>query len=620
MLKGFINTTNIIILCVALVSINFIASKIKFKADLTGVGLYTLSEGSKKIVKAIDDEVTIKYFFSRSHGNLPVQIKNYGQRVEELLHEFASHSSNLSVEVYDPKPDSDEEELAVKCGINSAQAGENDPFYMGAAVIYHDKTYRIPLFDPRREAFLEYDVASLLAKLKESGGKKTAGILSGFPLSKPFTPQVDQEDNAGGENWLFVEELKNQYEIKEIENTTEEIPSDISLLLVLHPRNISEKTEYALEQYILKGGKAVICVDPSAQSIPDKNSPYAQYGMSPQTSSDLKNVFKMLDIEYDSEKVVADNEHGTRVTMSGRGAVQYPYWLSLDNTCVNKNTVLASQLNTLLFVEPGFFTLKSDSKNSYESILNSGSASGTILSKKLGFSGAQNFDDYDKQNKSLSLAGIVKGRFSSAFKKKPEGSKYSLDHKDASDAENSVIIIGDVDFLCNRYALRQLNFFGQKMLQPLNQNVAFLSNALEFIAGNSELISIRSRGSFIRPFVRVEGLEKAAQAKWLTVEKELTDKIQELQKKLNELQKASADGNSLTLSTQQQAEINKFKEEQMKAKKKRREVRNNLRQDIERMGTMLTALNITIVPILVLLTGLYIYIKRNRGKSILTRS
>lgn len=615
--QSLINATNIVILFLALLSINFIGTKLHWKLDLTEDGLYTLSEGTKKIIKSIDDEAVIKYFFSKSNEGLPIVLKNYGRRVEELLREFAGHSSNLKVEAYDPKPDSDEEETAVKYGISGAQTGV-ESFYMGAAVLYQDKTYQIPFFDPRKEIFLEYEIASMLAKLKESGGKKVLGILAGFPVSQPkLPPRMNMPTDEG--DWLFVKELEKIYEVKELGGDTDEIPADISLLLVLHPKGISEKTEYAVEQYILRGGKAVLAVDPSAKSDPEQNSPYAQYGMQKSGSSDLKNIFKMLEIEYSPDKVVVDKDHATRVGTAG-GAVQYPYWLSLDSGSFNKDVILTNQLNSVLLVESGFFKLKSESKSTYLSLLNSSNASGTIDAQRLSFISPRDLDSYEKVNQSLSLAGVIKGTFKSAFNKKPAESEYSAEHLEQASGKNSVLLIADIDFLNNSYALRKLRFFGQTILQPINQNIVFLTNALEFISGNSELISIRSRGTFNRPFDRVAEIEKKAQAKWFNIEKELTEKIQGLQQKLNDLQKAKTRDNQVIMSREQQQEINKFKIEQLQVKRKRREVRKNLRQDIERLGTMLTILNISLVPVIVLILGLYIYRRRSQGNTVFKRS
>jgi len=613
--KKFLNLTNIAILIVSLFSFNFIVSKINIKIDMTANKLYTLSEGSKKIVKSIDEEVTIKYFFSASNDTLPIMIKNYGKRVEELLHEFADYSGNLNVESFDPRPDSDEEELAAKYGIAGVQAGNEEPFYMGAAVLYQDTIHKIPFFDPRKETFLEYEIASLLAKLKNSAEKKVLGILAGFQMSSPQMPPQFARNNQQQDDWMFLQEFEKIFEIKKIDKTVEEIPEEVSLLLVFHPEGVSEATEYAIEQYILSGKRAVIVVDPSAKSVPKQNSPYAAYGMPSTTSSDLKHVFKALEVKYDSTKVVVDDVHATRVN-SQNGPVRYPFWLSLNEESFNKDMVLTNQLNSVLFIETGFFGLIDGAKNTYTSLINSSSTAGVIDSQKLAFISPENFDDYDKIHKQLSLSGLVKGKFKSSFAGKPKDSKYSLPHINEADNENSVLIIGDVDFLNNQYSLRELNFFGQTMIQPINQNIVFASNVLEFISGSPDLISIRSRGTFSRPFERVEQIEQEAQAKWFNVEKELTRKIQQVQAKLNSLQTAKTEDNKLVLSAAQKREIENFKLEQIEFKKQRRDVRKNLRQDVERLGTILTVMNMTLIPLLVLVFGLYVYLRRSQGRDI----
>ena len=617
-LKGVISVSNVLVLFLALLSINFIASKFYWKLDFTQDQLYTLSDGSKKIIKAIDDETIIKYFFSRSSETLPVMVKNYGKRVEELLKEFTAHSPNLIVEAYDPKPDSDEEEMAVKYGINGVQAGGGESFYMGAAVLYLDKVYKIPFFDPRKENFLEYEIASMLSKLRDTGEKKILGILSPLSLSTPAAvPGMKQ--NSGKEDWLFVEELRKMFTIKILEKDTDEISVDISLLLVLHPKEIPENTEYAVEQYILAGGKAVLAVDPSARSDPMQKSPYARYGITQANKSDLKNIFNMLQVDFDPSKVVVDSDDATRVN-TPQGMIQYPFWLSLGKDSFNKDIMVTSMLNSVLFVEPGLFKLKSDSSYIYTSLINSSSSSsGTIDATKLSFISPQEYNNYDKLDSSFSLAGMVSGKFKSVFTEKPEGSQYSLEHVSVADKENSVLLIADADFLNSRYSLRKLSFLGQTILQPINQNIAFLTNILDYVSGSSDLISIRSRGTFNRPFTRVEEIEKKAQAKWFRVEKELTDKIQQVQQKLNKIQMAKTQDNQLVLSREQQDEINKFKIEQMQFKRKRREVRKNLRQDIERLGTVLTLLNMTVVPTILLLIGFYVYIRRSQGKPIFRR-
>jgi ABC-type uncharacterized transport system involved in gliding motility auxiliary subunit len=506
--------------------------------------------------------------------------------------------------------------MAARYGIHAAQTPDGTTFIMGAALQFQDKTFAIPFFDPRKEMFLEYEIASLLARTKETQSRTVLGLLSGVALKAQQFTQPLNAQQATPEDWLFVQELERIFETRELAATVEEIPSDIDLLLVLHPLNISAATEYAIEQYILRGGKVAIIVDPSARTVPDTSQAGAQYGRPQASRSTLATLFKTLGVQYDDKLVVADPQHSTRVS-SRSGPLQYPYWLSLTTDSFNREQIITSQLNTMLLIEPGFFKPMPGADVAFTPLISTSASPGTINSSQLAFITPQNADRYQTVKGPLALAALTTGRFKSAFSGKPPGSQYSGEHRAQATGENTVLLIGDVDCINNSYSLRQLKFLGQDIVQPLNQNIAFLTNALEFITGSTELISIRSRGTFQRPFERVADIEKKAQAKWFNEEQKLTDKIQELQQKLNEMQRARSQDNQLLLSSEQQAEIDRFKIEQLEFKRKLREVRKNLRQDIERLGTVLAVLNITVVPILVLLAGLYMYFRRAHGKPLL---
>jgi len=614
--NSLLSAANILILCAALVCLNFIVAQINLKIDLTRDELYTLSEGSRAIVDQVEDDAVIQYFFSQSEANLPIMLKDYGHRVQELLAQFAALSPQLRLEVYDPRPDSDEEEMAARYGIHGAQTPDGASFIMGAALQFQDQTFAIPFFDPRKEMFLEYEIASILARARETESRKVLGLLSGVALTAQQFTQPYMAQQATPEDWLFVKELERIFTIKELAVTAEEIPKGIDLLLVLHPLNISEKTEYAIEQYIIRGGTAAIIVDPSARTVPDTSPTTAQSGRQTASRSNMANLFTSLGVQYNELLVTADPQHSTRVS-SRSGPVQYPFWISLKADSFNHEQIITNQLNTMLLIEPGFFKPLPGTKIEFTPLISTSDSSGTISSAQLARITPQNTAMYETINEPLTLAALTTGKFSATFSEKPADSQYAREHLAQANEENTVLLIGDVDFINNSYSLRKLNFLGQSITQPLNQNIAFLTNALEFLTGSTELISIRSRGSFQRPFERVAEIEKKAQAKWFSVEQELTNKIQELQQKLNEMQRARSQNNQLLISREQQGEIDKFKIEQLEYKRKRREVRKNLRQDIERLGTVLTLLNIAVIPLMVLLAGLYMYFRRANGKPLL---
>ena len=375
--------------------------------------------------------------------------------------------------------------------------------------------------------------------------------------------------------------------------------------MVAHPVGLSEDTEYAIEQYIVSGGKAVLLVDPS---------PYTIEGSS---GSDLPKVFQTLGLDYKPSEVVVDEDNATMVNTQ-RGRLRLPVWLSFSDSGFSEKSVATSELQSGIFVESGFFEKKSGTKHSFEPLIETSESGGTV-SSYMARSLADRPDSYQKKNKKFTIAGTVKGKFKSTFEKKPKDSTYSKDHVKEATEETSVLVVGDIDFLNNQFALKAFNFFGRTVVQPQNHNIAFLVNSVEFVAGRPELISVRSRGTFSRPFVTVQNLEKKAQAKWLGVEQELSSKISELQSKLNELQQAKTDENQVILSHAQKEEVRKFKLEQIAAKKKRREVRKQLRHEIESLGSVLSGINIGFMPLILLGCGLYIYSRRTKGLPVLKK-
>ena len=416
--KSLLSATNILLLCAALVCLNFIAAKINLKLDSTRDRLYTLSEGSRAIASQIEDDAVLQFFFSSSAENLPLMLKDYGRRVQELLAEYAALSPRLRLEVYDPRPDSDEEEMAARYGIHAAQTPDGATFIMGAALQFQDQTFAIPFFDPRKEMFLEYEIASLLARTRETGSRTVLGLLSGVALTAQQFTQPLNAQQATPEDWLFVQELEKIFETRDLAATVEEFPVDIDLLLVLHPLKISAATEYAIEQYILRGGKAAIIVDPSARTVPDISQPDAQYGRAQASRSNVATLFATLGVQYDEALVVADPQYSTRVN-SRSGPLQYPYWLSLTADSFNREQIISSQLNTMLLIEPGFFAPVPGAAAAFTPLINTSASPGTINSSQLAMITPENTGKYQTVGGPLGPAALTTGRFKSAFGENP---------------------------------------------------------------------------------------------------------------------------------------------------------------------------------------------------------
>jgi ABC-type uncharacterized transport system involved in gliding motility auxiliary subunit len=307
---------SVLLLAVILVAVNYIAGFAVFRADLTSEKLFTLSEGTKSVLGKLQDNIRLKFYFSSSMGNVPFVYKLYGKRVEEFLGEYVSHSKGrLQLEILDPQPDTDVEEWAVKYGLAAAGLPTGEKFYFGLVAISADKEEVIPFFSLDREEFLEYDITRAIVQASKPK-KATIGILSTLPVLSanpgPFAAQPGQN-----EDWLFVRELKKNFEVRPVDVNSDLIGSEIDLLMVIHPKSLSEKTMYAIDQFVLKGGRAIVMVDPTCMADNQQNMANPYMSMM-NRSSDLPALFKSWGIDYQANKLAADINLGTQVTWGNR--------------------------------------------------------------------------------------------------------------------------------------------------------------------------------------------------------------------------------------------------------------------------------------------------------------
>ncbi|GAB4284078.1 MAG: GldG family protein [Candidatus Rifleibacteriota bacterium] len=624
---------SVLLLGVILVAVNYISSFAVLKADLTAEKLYTLSEGTKTILGKLQDKTRLKFYFSKSMGNVPFQYKLYGKRVEEFLGEYVANSKGmLELEVLDPQPDTDEEEWAVKYGLAAAGLPTGEKFYFGLVAISADKEEVIPFFALDREEFLEYDLTRAIVQASNPK-KPTIGILSTLPVfdggKMPF-PGMRSEQ----EEWLFVRELKKNYNVTNVPIEADVINPDIDLLMVIHPKNLSESTTYAIDQFVLKGGRAIIITDPTCEA--DKNADASNpYMAMMNRTSNLPKLFKAWGIDYEANKIAADVNLATQLNMGQQGLVTHPLWLSLRNDCFNRESAITAKLNSMLMVYAGSLKKASGSNFEFTSLLttsDTGSETDT-------FKAMSSPDEIKRQlpttGSKKTLAALVRGEFTSAFTEPPALKAPENETEDAKKAREtrqaekkklhvakaekpvSVLVIADADFLQNDYSVRAINFFGSVLLQPLNDNLAFIANCADMLAGSSDLIAVRSRQRSNRTFTRVEAIEREAQKKWQEEEIALTKKLEEIQNRINQLQSRKQGGERLILSAEQREEINKARKEQSETLRRRREIRKLLRQDIESLGIKITFINLLFVPILITLLGTYIYFRQNTRRAML---
>ena len=620
---------SVVLLLICLVAVNVMASFIPLRFDLTEERLYTISDGSRKILESLQEPVRINFYYSRNNAELPPNFKTYAQRVQELLEEYAAISNGqLILEISDPKPDTEEEEWAQKYGIKSITLPSGNSVYFGAVVSMLDQEMLLPYFDQRRQEFLEYDITQAIQKVSSTSTSKV-GLLSAINLQGGRSMIPGQPP---AQKWVFQSELEKSVAVENLPLSTEEIPDDISLLIVLHPRGFSPRLQYALDQYVLRGGRLVVLLDPNARA--DMTSPENQFGQQPQLASDLPELLKSWGVDYDSTKVVGDRLQATQVN-TGQGVMSFPMWMTFRTQSLDQEHPITAQLENLLFVEAGSFKKAAESKTEFTALISLSEQSGLIDAFQLRFSPPDQLSREMKVDDSAkAVMAITAGNFSSAFpngqpakEKKDAQAQAAADESEAatplkhthlneSTERNSILLFSDVDFLSDQFSVQKLNFLGQSIIQPTNDNLNLMLNAAEHLSGNEALMSIRSRGRFSRPFTRLLDMQKQAQLLHQTEEKQLLSQLEEVQQRLNSLLDSAGNKGQqeVILPPEVQEEIQQFREEERQARRKLRDVRKILRQDIERLGQVLLLLNMLLVPLIVGIIGVFVYRTRQRRK------
>ena len=620
---------SVALLLICLVAVNVTAFFIPLRFDLTEERLYTISDGSRKILENLKDPVRINFYYSRNNAELPPNFKTYAQRVEELLEEYETLSNGkILLEIYDPKPDTEEEEWAQKYGIKPITLPSGNAVYFGAIVSMLDQEMLLPYFDMRREEFLEYDISQAIHKVSSTTSTKI-GLLSSMSLEggRALIPGT-----APREKWVFLSELEKSLKVEILPLTTEEIPDEVSLLIVMHPRGFSSRLKYAIDQYVLRGGRLIVLLDPNARI--DMTSPANQFGQQPQLASDLPELLKKWGVEYDKTKVAGDHLHASQVN-TGRGVMSFPIWMTFRSQSLNQEHPITAQLENVLFVEAGSFKKSSDSTSDFTPLLSLSDQSGFIDAFQLRFTQPDQLSREMKvEDEDKTLMAITSGIFSTAF---PEGQpakgknesndseagegseeEKALKHQHQNKAaeRNSILLFSDVDFLSDQFSVQKLNFLGQSIIQPTNDNLNLMLNATEYLSGNEALMGIRSRGRFSRPFTRILVMQQHAQMRYQKEERQLQSQLDEVQQRLNNLLESAGEKGQkeVILPKEVQQEIEKFREEELQTRRKLREVRKILRQDIEQLGQGLLLLNMLLVPLIVGIIGVVVYRYRTQKR------
>ncbi|MCC6611076.1 MAG: Gldg family protein [Burkholderiales bacterium] len=592
-------------LFVILVAVNYLVSQARLRADLTEGKLYTLSEGTRKILLGLQSPVKLRLYVSPG-DSMPVAMRAFAGRVTDMVEEFKSVAGpNLVVETYRPLPDSEEEDAAQLDGIEPQQLATGGQFYLGAAVSRLDRRQAIGAISPQREQLLEYDLARAIARVGAAERTKI-GVMSALPvMGMPMNPFTRQ----GAEPWVFANELKGEFEVKEIDMAAKAVDPDINVLVVIHPRDITPATEYALDQFVLRGGKLLAFVDPYSFFDQMPTMP----GMPPQpgSSSSLPALFKAWGVGMSPDKVLSDIVYG-----SGTGQRFTPTVLTLNRNAFDRDDVVMGQVETMLYPFGGAFELKPADGLKPTVLVKSSRNSMLVPHEDASASGDAATKSFQPSDKEHPLAVRLTGTFKTAFPdgppkppgadaKQPDAAAPAGQLK-ASQGENSVVLVADADLLHDGAAVDIQEIFGRKIIVPSNGNLAFGLGLVEQVAGGSDLISLRSRAAALRPLTVVRELEASAQKQYLGKVKALEDEITKTSEKLQAMQKTGAGQakSAEILTPEQQAELDSFRKKVVETRKELKEVRKNLRQDAESLVFWTKVANIAVMPLLVALAGL----------------
>lgn len=609
------STLGVIAFFVLLIGLNLIFNIIPLRFDFTESKLYTLSQGTQKILQKIEGPIVIRLYATRKDTAMPVFLKNYADTVEDLLLEFQKKSKGkIRVETYDPEPDSDAEESARLDGIRAQPLQTGSDIYLGVSFSVLDRKAAIPFLSPERGPLLEYDIARALVQVNATQ-KPVIGVATPLPV---FGDQPDRDNPFVNQRlqppWTLISELKRDFDVREVSLDAEEIPSEIDVLLVIHPLDFSKKMQFAIDQFVMRGGRLAVFLDP--YSIADMSRAPAGNMPMPRGSS-LDDLLKAWGYSFDKTKVVADLTYKTPINQ-GRGVIESPVVLSLDKTAIAPADPATSQIDSLLFAFSGFFVGKSTNGLKEEVLVHSSSNVTTAEAISAYFQPEKVLEGFRSDQTVRPLVIRLSGKFKTAF---PEGKPQEGTNAVAttrtpslkeSSADTFVVLAADTDFLTDQFSVRVQGFLGQRIAIPLNGNLNLAQNLIEQLGGDSDLIEVRSRASLQRPFTLLRQLEAEANERYRAKIQALEKDLEETQNRLNELQAKKDPNTQLIISPEQQAEVDQFAKRRAEVKKELKELRKDLRQDITSLENLLKWINIAAMPLVVILVGLGLFLKQKR--------
>ena len=563
-----------------------------YRLDLTENKVYSLSQGSKNILDKIDEPVHLYFFFSDKTSEGLTQIRSYAERVKNLLEEYQLYSKGkLKLHIIDPEPFSENEDKAAEFGLTAAPVGglgESLYFGLGGRNAL-DAQEIIAFFDPNKEEFLEYDISKLLQNLIEPNSIKIS-IVTDLPIAgepqMPMNPMMMQQQRP--QPWVFYEQLQQMYQVEMVNADATSLPADTDVLMLINPAELSDELAYAIDQYVVNDGSILAFVDPHAEQPANP--------MAAASDVALTEFLTAWGIEFNAEDVVLDAMSALEIRMPSGGVGKHLAYLGLSSQTIDKTDAVTNQLESINGASFGVLKVKQEATADVQTLMSSTSEAG--LTTAAIYASLQDpkalFKNYQASGEQYNLALRLTGEVNSRFK--DDESKQQNGYKSRSSKAN-IIVIADTDLLADRFWVQKSNFFGQTIASAFANNGDLVANAVENLGGSHDLISIRARGKFTRPFIKVKEIEVAAEAKFRSKEQQLQARLQETEAQLTQLQSQQGDGGALVITAEQEQAINNFIKEKLSIRKALRDVQHQLNQDIELLGSQIKFVNIIAAPL-----------------------
>ena len=624
----FYSLAGVIVMLGILIAANIITGAVPARVDLTQEKIYTLSAGTKAVLNKLDTPVKVRFYCTQSGTATPdtVYLKDYARKVEDLLREYKQIAGkNLVIEKYDPQPDSDAEDSARLDGLEPQPLPGNDGFYLGLAVSLADGRVAIPFLEPNRERMLEYDLTRAITQVL-SPEKPTVGVMSALPaFGAPINPMMMQMGQQGPPAWAIIEQLKQDYNLRHVAMDADKIDDDVKVLLVIHPKDISDQAQFAIDQFILRGGKLVAFLDPMSATASRQQNP--QMGEMGGSSSSLDKLLKAWGIQFDTSKVVADLNFKMRLRGQNGQPTEAPAWLALTPEGINRDDIVTGPLDNIWLPMSGAFT-GTPVTGLQETVLLSSTKDAQLVDAFMaGMGGEPVPNNFKAAGVNYKLSIRLTGKFKTAFPDGPPPEKADAAETNGlakaggslkeSREENWVVLVGDSDLLADDFSLRKVDSPFGPVVDEMNGNLAFAQNLVEQMAGDSNLIGVRSRASMRRPFTLVKKMEADAESRGESKIQELQQSLDETRQRLDELQQQKKDTDQrFILSPEQKSEIENFRKKQAEASKELKQAQKDLRKEVVALETRLTWLNILAMPLGVAAAGVAMaFVKRKNNSA-----